>query len=214
MQSFRGRLVLINRLLLCVMLICSAGMAYSAPKTILVLGDSLSAEYGLARGSGWVALLEQRLHDKKMDLVVVNASISGETTSGAASRIDALLTTRHPAVVIIELGGNDGLRGLPLASSEQNFRAIIKSSKEAHAKVLLVGMQIPPNYGRSYTEKFRAMYGTLAKEQQIALVPFLLDGIAEHDELFQSDHIHVIGAAHGRILDNVWPHLLPLISGK
>jgi len=192
----------------------SATLAYSAPKTILVSGDSLSAEYGLARGSGWVALLEQRLHEKKLNVSVVNASISGETTSGGAARITDLLQQHHPDIVIIELGGNDGLRGLPVAAAEQNLRSMITASQHAGAKVLLVGMMIPPNYGRSYTDKFFAMYGTIARDTHVGLVPFLLDGIAEHIELFQSDHIHVIAAAHPRILDNVWPHLLPLISGK
>lgn len=189
-------------------------MAYSAPKTVLVVGDSLSAEYGLPRGAGWVALLEQRLHDRKMNVNVVNASISGDTTSGAASRIGALLKTHHPDVVIIELGGNDGLRGLSIQATEQNFRTLINDCKTAKAKTLLVGMQIPPNYGRSYTEQFRNMFTVIASEQHVALVPFLLDGIAEHPELFQADRIHVLAAAHPRILDNVWPYLSPLISGK
>ena len=203
-----------NQLLLCSLLVCSAGMAYSAPKTVLIVGDSLSAEYGLARGTGWVALLEQRLNEKKLQFAVINASISGETTSGAASRIDALLTTQHPAVVVIELGGNDGLRGLPIQASEQNFRTMITACQTAKAKVLLVGMQIPPNYGRSYAEKFHAMYNTVASEQHVPLVPFLLDGVAEHPELFQADRIHVVAAAHPRLLDNVWPFLFPLLSGK
>jgi len=192
----------------------SATMAYSAPKTILVSGDSLSAEYGLARGTGWVALLEQRLHEKKLDVSVINASISGETTSGGAARIADLLKQHHPDIVIIELGGNDGLRGLPVAAAEQNLRNMITASQHAGARVLLIGMMIPPNYGRSYTDKFSAMYGTIARDTHVRLVPFLLDGIADHTELFQPDHIHVLAAAHPRILENVWPYLLPLISGK
>jgi len=183
-------------------------MAYSAPKTILVLGDSLSAEYG------WVALLEQRLSDKKINAQVVNASISGETTSGANARIADLLKKYQPAIVIIELGGNDGLRGLPVAAAEQNFRSIISACQAAKARVLLVGMQIPPNYGRSYTGKFSAMYGHIAQDMHLPLVPFLLAGVAEHAELFQADHIHVLASAHPRLLDNVWPFLFPLISGK
>lgn len=190
------------------------GIAYSAPKTVLVLGDSLSAEYGLARGTGWVALLEQRLQQKKLNVGVINASISGETTSGAASRINELLKKYQPGTVIVELGGNDGLRGLPIPSAEQNFRSIITACQQANAHVLLVGMQIPPNYGRSYTDKFTAMYGTLAKETHVPLVPFLLEGVADKPELFQADHIHMIAAAHPHILDNIWPYLLPLISGK
>jgi len=206
----------LGKLLFCAafLFISSAGIAYSAPKTVLVLGDSLSAEYGLARGTGWVALLEQRLQQKKLDVTVINASISGETTSGAASRIDALLKKYQPETVIIELGGNDGLRGLPIAAAEQNFRSIIAACQKEKAHVLLAGMQIPPNYGRSYTDKFTAMYGTLAKETHVPLVPFLLEGVADKPELFQADHIHMVAAAHPHILDNVWPYLLPLISGK
>jgi len=179
-------------------------MAYSAPKTVLVVGDSLSAEYGLPRGAGWVALLTERLRDKKMNVEVVNASISGDTTSGAVSRIAALLNTHRPDVVIIELGGNDGLRGLSLQATEQNFRTLIKDCQDAKARVLLIGMQLPPNYGRSYTEQFRTLFKTISSEQHVALVPFLLEGIAEHPDLFQADRIHVIAAAHPRILENVW----------
>ncbi|PRC91673.1 arylesterase [Solimicrobium silvestre] len=186
--------------------------AYSAPKTVLVLGDSLSAEYGLARGTGWVALLEQRIQDKKLAVQVINASISGDTTSGGLARINDLLKKHQPTTVIIELGGNDGLRGLSLTASEQNFRAMIAASKTAKANVLLVGMQIPPNYGRTYTDQFSAMYGKIAKETKIPLVPFLLAGVADKPELFQADRIHLIAAAHPSILNNVWPYLLPLIS--
>lgn len=205
------------RKLLCgfvILMIASTGSAYSAPKTVLVLGDSLSAEYGLARGSGWVALLEQRIQQKKLDVTVVNASISGDTTSGGVSRLDALLKKYHPAIVIIELGGNDGLRGLPITAAEQNIHAMITASQTAKARVLLVGMQIPPNYGRSYTDKFTGMYGTLAKQTHVPLVPFLLAGVAEKPELFQADHIHMVATAHPQILDNVWPYLLPLLTAK
>ncbi|MET3123376.1 acyl-CoA thioesterase-1 [Oxalobacteraceae bacterium GrIS 2.11] len=202
----------ICHLLIATVMVASAGIAYSAPKTVLVVGDSLSAEYGLARGQGWVALLEQRLQQKKMDVVVINASISGETTSGAASRIAELLKKHHPDTVIIELGGNDGLRGLPIPAAEQNLRSLITASQSARAKVLLVGMQIPPNYGRTYTDKFTGMYGDIAKETHVPLVPFLLEGVASKPELFQADHIHMVAGAHPQILDNVWPYLLPLLS--
>ncbi len=190
------------------------GMAYSAPKTVLVLGDSLSAEYGLVRGTGWVALLAQRLHEKKYDVDVINASISGETTSGGASRIADLLKKHRPDMVIVELGGNDGLRGLSLDAAQQNFRAIISTCQRAHASVLLVGMQIPPNYGRRYTDKFTAMYPALAREMHVALVPFLLEGVADKPELLQADQIHLTAAAHPRLLDNVWPFFSPLLTGK
>jgi len=149
-----------------------------------------------------------------MNVEVVNASISGDTTSGAVSRIAALLNTHRPDVVIIELGGNDGLRGLSLQATEQNFRTLIKDCQDAKARVLLIGMQLPPNYGRSYTEQFRTLFKTISSEQHVALVPFLLEGIAEHPDLFQADRIHVIAAAHPRILENVWPYFYPLISGK
>ncbi|TDK68767.1 arylesterase [Sapientia aquatica] len=193
-------------------LLCQIETAYSAPKSLLVLGDSLSAEYGLARGTGWVALMEQRIQEKKLSVTVTNASISGDTTSGGLARLPALLKKYQPNVVIIELGGNDGLRGLPLSASEQNFRAMISACQEAKAKVVLVGMQIPPNYGKTYTDQFTGMYGKIAKELKLPLVPFLLEGVADKPELFQADHIHLIAAAHPRMLDNVWPVVLPLIK--
>ncbi len=186
--------------------------AYSASKTVLVLGDSLSAEYGLARGTGWVALLEDRLKQKKIDAAVINASISGETTSGGKARLANLLVRHRPDIVIIELGGNDALRGLALNASEANFRDMIGMAKAAKSRVLLVGMQIPPNYGRDYTEKFFAIYAKLAKDSKSALVPFLLEGVADKPELFQPDRIHLLAQAHPRMLDNVWPQLQTLLS--
>ncbi|MGS0740574.1 arylesterase [Glaciimonas sp. GG7] len=185
--------------------------AYSASKTVLVLGDSLSAEYGLARGSGWVALLEQRLQAQHMDINITNASISGETTSGGSARLPALLKQR-PDIVIIELGANDALRGLQLKATESNLRAMIVTAQKASAKVLLVGMRIPPNYGRDYTEKFFGLYSTLAKQTNVTLVPFLLEGIAEKPQLFQADRIHPTAQAHPIILNNVWQKLQPLIK--
>lgn len=188
-----------------------ASGAHSASKTILVLGDSLSAEYGLARGTGWVSLLEKRLKAENIDAVVINASISGETSSGGKSRLGGLLEKHHPAVVVIELGGNDGLRGLSIRASEENFRSMINAAKKSRAKVLLVGMQIPPNYGRDYTERFSNLYLKLAKETRSALAPFLLTGVADRPELFQPDRIHPNAQAHPIMLDNVWPHLKPLL---
>ena len=188
-----------------------ASGAHSASKTILVLGDSLSAEYGLARGSGWVSLLDQRLKTENIDAVVINASISGETSSGGKSRLGPLLEKYRPAVVIIELGGNDGLRGLSIRASEDNFRAMINAAKKARAKVLLAGMQIPPNYGRDYADQFAALYPKLAKETKSPLVPFLLTGVADRPELFQSDRIHPNAQAHPVMLSNVWPYLKPLL---
>ncbi|WP_241687860.1 arylesterase [Janthinobacterium sp. 17J80-10] len=188
-----------------------ASSAYSASKTVVVLGDSLSAEYGLARGSGWVSLLQNRLHAEKRNATVVNASISGDTTSGGASRLPALLKKHRPDILIIELGGNDGLRGLSLAATESNLRTMIKAGQDAGAKVLLLGMRLPPNYGATYTENFYALYGKLARESRTALVPFLLAGVADRAELFQPDRIHPAAAAHPVMLDNVWPVLKPLL---
>eukprot|EP01034_Spumella_vulgaris_P032600 gene32599-40229_t len=146
-------------------LFSAAASAYSAPKTVLVLGDSLSAEYGLARGAGWVALLEQKLQAQKIDARIVNASVSGETTSGGRTRLPALLSKHQPSIVVIELGANDGLRGLPVAAAEANLRAMVKQSREAGAQVLLVGMRMPPNYGRDYADKFFAMFARFQQAQ-------------------------------------------------
>jgi acyl-CoA thioesterase-1 len=186
--------------------------AHSAPKTLLVLGDSLSAEYGLARNTGWVTLLEKRLQDKKIPLQVVNASISGETSSGGKTRLSALLKIHQPSIVIIELGGNDALRGLDLNASEQNFRDMLMMVKDSKAKPLLVAMQIPPNYGKAYTEKFFSMYAKLAKETNSALVPFFLKGVADKPELFQADRIHLTAQAQPAMMENVWQPLQKLLK--
>ncbi len=194
-------------------LICAltASSAYSASKTVLVLGDSLSAEYGLARGTGWVALLQARLQTEKVDAVLQNASISGETTSGGLTRLPQLLQ-RHPSVVVIELGANDGLRGLPLDATESNVKTMIVEAQKAKAKVLLIGMQLPPNYGPNYTKSFAAMYGKLAKDNKVALAPFLLAGLEDKPQLFQGDHLHPVAAAQPLLLQNVWPQLKPLLT--
>jgi acyl-CoA thioesterase-1 len=190
----------------------AAGNAYSAPKTILVVGDSLSAEYGLARGSGWVALLEGRLRAEKVDATIVNASISGDTTSGGRSRLPALLAQHHPNVVVLELGANDGLRGLPVKSAEDNLRVMVDMAEKARAKVLLVGMRMPPNYGRAYTERFAGMYTDLATQEKVPLVPFMLDGVALVPANFQADRLHPLASAHPTILNNIWPQLAPLLK--
>jgi len=182
--------------------------------TILVVGDSLSAEYGLKRGTGWVALLEQRLAREKPKLKVVNASISGDTTSGGRSRLPALLSRHQPAVVIIELGGNDALRGLPLSMTQDNLQAMTVAAKASGARVLLAGMQVPPNYGQEYGRQFAATFANVAREQKVALVPFLLQGVADTPNataLFQADRIHPVEAAHPIILNNVWPALARLL---
>ena len=183
-------------------------------RTLLVVGDSLSAEYGIARGSGWVALLKQRLSQQKLSWRVVNASVSGDTTAGGRSRLPALLQQHRPALLIIELGGNDALRGLPLASTEDNLQAMVQAAQAAGARVLLVGMQVPPNYGRRYSEDFEQLFVRVAKTSKVTLVPMLLAGIADAPDpvaLFQPDRIHPKAEAHPRMLDNVWPALQPLL---
>lgn len=194
-------------------MLSAAASAYSAPKTVLVLGDSLSAEYGLARGTGWVALAEKKIKEQKLDAELVNASVSGETTSGGRTRLPALLTKHKPALVVIELGANDGLRGLPVAAAQANIKAMADASSKAGAKVMLVGMRIPPNYGRDYSEQFYAMYGKLSKELKAPLVPFMLDGVAEKTQLFQPDRLHPLAEAHPIILNNIWPTLQKSIKG-
>jgi acyl-CoA thioesterase-1 len=189
----------------------------AANPTILVVGDSLSAEYGLARGSGWVALLGARLAQTKIAASVVNASISGDTTSGGRTRLPALLTQHKPGIVVIELGGNDALRGLPLAMTRDNLTVMTQAAKAAGAKVLIAGMQLPPNYGRKYGDEFAGLFAEVAKAERAALVPFLLKGVADGPQaetLFQPDRIHPTAQAHAIILDNVWPVLKPLLAAK
>jgi acyl-CoA thioesterase I len=198
-------------------LLAAAGLAAAAPagKTVLIVGDSLSAEYGLARGSGWAALLTQRLAAQQPVATVVNASISGDTTSGGRSRLATLLAQHKPSVVVIELGANDALRGLPLSMTEDNLRAMTRAAKAAGAKVLLLGMQLPPNYGKKYGEEFAGLYVKVAKDENVALVPFFLEGVADVPnaaELFQADRIHPNEKAHPRMLANVLPALQPLLK--
>ena len=185
----------------------AAGAAAAAPKTILVVGDSLSAEYGLRRGSGWVELLARRLEGEGKALAVANASISGETTAGGRSRIAGLLERHRPAIVVIELGGNDALRGLDLAATEANLRAMIRAARQAGARPLLLGMMLPPNYGRAYGERFQALFPSLAKAEKVPLVPFFLEGVADRMEFFQPDRIHPNERAQPLLLQNVWPVL-------
>jgi len=196
----------------------AAGRAAGAAPApaVLVLGDSLSAEYGLRRGTGWVALLESRLQAQGIAARLVNASISGDTTSGGRSRLPALLQQHRPAVVVLELGGNDALRGLPLEMTQRNLDAMAQAAREAGARVLLVGMQMPPNYGADYAKRFADLFEQVAKAQQAALVPFLLKGVADAPDplqWFQADRIHPNEAAQRRMLDNVWPELRKLLAG-
>ena len=195
-----------------VLLGTAAASAYSAPKTILVLGDSLSAEYGLARGAGWVALMAPRLKQDKIAADVVNASVSGETTAGGLARLPRALSLHHPAVVVVELGGNDGLRALPIEQMRANLAHMIDLAKGAGAKVLLLGMRIPPNYGPQYTEQFGAVYADLARDKHVPLVPFLLVDVALHPDLMQADGVHPVEAAQPLLLAIVWPTLEPLLK--
>ena len=177
-----------------------------------MLGDSLSAEYGLPRGSGGVALLEQRLAQQQIKAKVINASISGDTSSGGRSRLPVLLKLHAPSHVLIELGGNDALRGLPLAMTRDNLRAMLRAAKDSGAKLMVVGMQLPPNYGARYGQDFAALFADTARSEGAALVPFLLAGVADAanaEQLFQRDRIHPTAAAQPQLLANVWPVLKP-----
>jgi acyl-CoA thioesterase-1 len=197
-------------------LLALASWGFAAPSSaatgqrILIVGDSLSAEYGLARGTGWVALLQKQLEQEKPGVQVINASISGDTTSGGRSRLPALLQRHKPTHVVIELGGNDALRGLPMSMTQGNLLDMTKQAQAAGAQVLLLGMQMPPNYGPEMARQFEAAYAQVAKSQKAALVPFFLKGIGDDAEplkWFQSDRIHPNEAAQPRMLANVWPTL-------
>jgi acyl-CoA thioesterase-1 len=194
----------------------AAGLSAEAAdrQVILVVGDSLSAEYGLERGKGWVALLEQRLVTDKLPAAVINASISGDTTSGGRSRLPALLKQHKPTHVVLELGANDALRGLPLTMTRDNLQTMARAAKNAGAKVLVVGMQVPPNYGRQYSDDFAALFQSVAKAENAALVPFLLKGVADvpnAETMFQADRIHPREQAHPIMLANIWTGLKPLL---
>ncbi len=181
-------------------------------KTILVYGDSLSSAYGIAEKRGWVALLGERLKRERPDYSVVNASISGETTSGGLNRMANVLAQHKPALLILELGGNDGLRGLPVAQMKQNLSAMIRQAHKAGARVLLVGIRMPPNYGPDYTREFEAAFAEVAKRHRTALVPFVFEGMGEDFAKFQPDRIHPTEAAQPVLLDNVWKALRPLLK--
>jgi acyl-CoA thioesterase I len=181
-------------------------------KSILVFGDSLSAAYGIAAKRGWVALLAERLQREHLDYSVVNASISGDTSAQGLSRLPQTLARHRPAIVVLELGSNDALRGLPVAEMEKNLERMIRQSRAAGAKVVLVGMRMPPNYGPEYTQAFAAAFARLAAKHKTALVPFLLGGMADNLDLFQSDRLHPVDAAQPILLDNVWKALRPLLK--
>jgi len=206
------RLPIVSCLLLCLALLASTAQA---AKTILVFGDSLSAGYGIRRDAAWPALLAQRLQEKKLDYSVVNASISGETTSGGRARIDEALNRHAPQIVIVALGANDGLRGLPLATMRDNLIAIASNAQKKKAKVLIVGQRLPPNYG-SYAIQFHDVFGEVAKTRKTGFVDFLLDGVATNANpqanLFQADNMHPTAEAQPLLLDNVWQGLAPLLK--
>lgn len=192
-----------------------AATAGAAVRKILVVGDSLSAEYGLKRGRGWVALLDKRLAAEKIAATIVNASISGETTSGGRSRLPALLARHAPGILVIELGANDALRGLPLDMTEDNLSRMVQAGQQVGAKVLLVGIQVPPNYGSAYASRFASLYDKVARKHAAAVVPFMLRGVADGPNaagMFQADRIHPSEEAHPVILENIWPELRKLLK--
>ena len=189
-----------------------AALADADTKLLLVVGDSISAGYGLTKGVGWVDLLAKRIDAQHFPWRVVNASISGDTTAGGRARLPALLDQYKPAIVVVELGGNDGLRGGNLRSAKDNLVAMVGSIRKSGAQAVIVGMRLPPNYGPAYTREFEALYGDVAKSSGTPLVPFLFAGIGESDEWFQPDRIHPTAAAQPRLLDNVWSVLSPLLA--
>lgn len=191
--------------------ISALGATTSAPK-ILVFGDSLSAAYGIPKEQGWVALLQQQLKEQSFKHHIINASISGETTSGGITRLKKLLNQHQPDLVVIQLGANDGLRGLPIVDMRRNLAAMIEQSQQSGAKVALLGIMIPPNYGPRYTQEFRESYTLLADQYKLPLVPFLLEGVAGKNELMQEDGLHPTAAAQPIVLGNVWKVLAPHIK--
>jgi len=208
---------MVTKLLLIPLLLwCSAALAATAstPATILVLGDSISAAYGINTNEGWVALLQQRLTQKGFNYRVVNASVSGDTTRTGLNRLADALQQHQPAIVIVALGGNDGLRGLAFSEIEASLTGIIQLSQQHGAKVLLAGVRLPPNYGAFYNTRFATLFQQLSDTYRVALVPKLLSQVSDHPELMQADGIHPTAAAQPQILDNIWPHLAPLLAAQ
>ncbi|MEE4361365.1 MAG: arylesterase [Pseudomonadales bacterium] len=193
------------------LVLAAAAVRADQDATILVLGDSISAAYGIEPEQGWVKLLEKRLAERSATVRVVNASVSGETTGGGLARLPDALSRNRPDVVIIELGGNDGLRGYPIARIRSNLATMVTLAQDSGARVLLVGMQIPPNYGARYTEAFHGTFAEIAERDAVALVPFLLDGVATDPALMQGDGIHPTAEAQPALLDNLWPALQTLL---
>jgi len=198
------------RSILFAVLLACGGTALAAP-TILVYGDSLSAAYGIPQNEGWVALLVERLKQRKSNYTVVNASISGETSAGGATRIGAVLAKTRPAIVIVELGANDGLRGLPITQMKTNLTAIVRAAKRQGARVILVGMLLPPNYGAQYVNAFRAAFRDIARDERVPLVPFLLEGVPNERGMFQADNLHLVAEAQPILMENVWRKLAAMV---
>jgi acyl-CoA thioesterase-1 len=198
------------RSILFAVLLACCGTALAAP-TILVYGDSLSAAYGIPQDAGWVALLVERLKERKSNYTVDNASISGETSAGGAARIEAVLAKTKPAIVIVELGANDGLRGLPVAQMKANLAAIVRAAKRRAARVILVGMLLPPNYGAQYVNEFRAAFRDVARDERVAFVPLLFEGVPDKREMFQADNLHPSAEAQPIMMENVWRKLAPMV---
>jgi acyl-CoA thioesterase I len=200
--------------LLQISLIVSPLVAFNciAAQTILVFGDSLSAAYGIEQKQGWVTLLQQKLQQSNYTHRVINASISGETTAGGLARIDQTLKQHQPNIVILELGANDGLRGLPIKEMHQNLEKMLARIQKTTPKIVLVGMKIPPNYGVKYTQSFAQTYTALAKQHRVIFVPFLLEGVAGNRALNQADGVHPIAKAQTTLLNNIWPHLAPILK--
>jgi len=214
------RLLILNslRFAFCVLCVASIGataaVAPDKARVLLIVGDSISAGYGLGNGQGWVGLLTKKIEAERIDYRVVNASISGDTAAGGRARLPALLAQHKPAVVIVELGGNDALRGGKLATMRDNLDAMVGAAQAAGARVLIVGMEIPPNYGPAYAREFRDAYTSVAKARKAALVPSFFAGFGEDLAMFQPDRIHPTAQAQARLLDNVWPQLQPLLRMK
>jgi acyl-CoA thioesterase-1 len=200
--------------LLCLSFVACQSSAFAENPKILVYGDSLSAAYGIAQQQGWCALLQKKLNNQYYQYDVINASISGETTSGGLSRLEAILVKSKPNIVILELGANDGLRGLPLREMTSNLSAMITMAKKSKTKILLIGMRIPPNYGPKYTETFSNAYQLLSQKHQIPIVPFMLENIAAKPELIQDDGLHPNVLGQPMILDNIWPKLKLMLNKK
>ena len=210
MSPYRARVLILALFTLGLVLSAPARATGAAP-VLLVLGDSISAGYGLAAGTGWVALLDARLKSEGYRHSVVNASISGDTTAGGRARLPALLAQHTPAIVVIELGGNDALRGGNLAATRANLESMVAAAQDAKARVLIVGMQLPPNYGPTYVRDFSALFAEVAKAKRVPIVPAFFAGFGDDLALFQQDRIHPSAQAQAKLLDNVWPTLQPLL---